>query len=119
MNEIILTKNARKLLRKLLKHYRKRLSHGASSTAAAYFGGSEEIHRDILPKWSFDAVDAACSELLRQKLVSGFRADGVVYSLHLSDRGIAFSESSSGKTASSFFGWVWELLKAIQSLLPL
>lgn len=118
MDEIILTKEARSLLRSLLKVYRKRLRSGVPPADAANFNCSEEIHKSILPEWSFDAVDTACAELLQHGLGNGFRADGVVYRFRLSAKGIAFIESASEKTASSFLGWAWEILKAIQDLLP-
>lgn len=118
MNEISLTKNAATVLKKLYDQYKARVRKGMSNSEAADFGDSKAIHRQYFPKWEFEDLDAACAELLRAKLLSGFRADGYVFCATLSDDGIAFSENNVAKNASTFFGRALELIQAIRSRLP-
>lgn len=118
MDEISLTANAATVLKRLCKQYKKRLKDGASKSEAADFDSSKVIHAEFFPKWDFEDVDAACSELLRGGMLCGFRADGYVYCAVLSDAAIAFSENRASKNASRFVGSVLDLIQAIRSLLP-
>lgn len=118
MSEIILTKEASTVLKKLYSQYKKRLRAGTPASDAKEFENAKVIHKELFPDWSFEAVDSACAELLNAKLLGGFRADGYVYRAYLVNAGIAFSQGLGSKNASNFFGRVLELVQAIRSLLP-
>lgn len=118
MNEITLTKSSSVVLKKLYKRYIKRTADGMPKSNAADFGDSLAIHDELFPKWSWEDVDAACEELLNADLIVGFRADGYVYRVCLSDAGITFAQNLGSKNVSSSFGYLLELFQAIQALLP-
>lgn len=118
MDEITLTKNASDVFAKVYKEYRKRIKRGASKSDAADFDSSKAVHRDLLPKWDFDNVDAACAELRNAGLTYGFKADGYEYHVSLSDQGIIYGENRAPAAASTVVSRVLEVLQAIRSLLP-
>lgn len=117
MDELNLTKNASAVLKKIQSRYKQRIKEGMSKSDAADFDSSKAIHEELLPKWTFEDVDSACAELLRAKLLDGFRADGYVFRASLSETGIALSEGSPLKNVPKFVGWVLELAQAIRALL--
>lgn len=118
MDEITLTPEAVDVLTSLCKEYRKRLKRGMSKSDAANFDSSKAIHRDLFPSWSFADVDEACTELWKAGLLDGFRADGYLYQVSLSNAGMSFNQYRTSKTVSTFFGLLKELVQAILSLRP-
>ena len=118
MNEITLTPESADVLSSLCKEYRKRVKHGMSKFDAANFDSSKAIHRDLFPKWTFDDLDEACTELWKAGLLDGFRADGYLYQASLSDAGISFNQYRASKTFSTFFALLKELAQAILSHWP-
>lgn len=118
MENVVLTSTAAAVLKKLYSQYKKRIRNGMPKSDAADFGSSRTIHKEFFPGKSFEDIDAACAELLRANLLTGFRADGYLYHAALSDTGIAFSENTASRNASTFFGQVLELVQTIRSLLP-
>lgn len=88
-----LTKESDALLCLLYKEFLQRIRSGTSRSDAKELGGSDDIQRDIAPKWSFDDVDELCRELHRVGLLDVFYAADVAYIVRLSDDGIIYMEN--------------------------
>ena len=65
-----LSHRASKVLRALLREYRRRAKSSDSPRPDREFGSSTQIRDRFFPRWSVAAVDAACTELARAGLLS-------------------------------------------------
>lgn len=88
-----LTKDADALICLMYKQYVQKRKDKISKSQAKIFGSSDNIQKNIAPKWSFEDVDETCRELSRAKLLNCSYADDVVYSAYLSDEAIIYMEN--------------------------
>ena len=65
-----LSHRSSKVLRALLREYRRRAKSSDSPRPDREFGSSTQIRDRFFPRWSVAAVDAACIELARAGLLS-------------------------------------------------
>jgi hypothetical protein len=92
--DVVLTKDAKQLLRLLYNAYLSRRKKGTNKSDAASFSSSKHIHKQFMSRWSWDDVDATCKELVRYGLFNFLSADNTVYSnARITDKGIAYMES--------------------------
>lgn len=109
METIALTREAKILLKRIYKHYKSNRRSGLSKTDATRLGSSKDIHRNSLPNWAIEDVDAVCWELDQAGLLSCFLADGIAYSVILTDLGIVQMEQR-------FAGPLKTILNLLQTL---
>ncbi len=88
-----LTSDADRLICILYKAYLDSRDRGFSKADARCFGSSEKIHEAHFPDWLYEDVDETCRELSRNGLLNCFWADGIAYSVELSDSGICYMEN--------------------------
>lgn len=114
MDEIKLTKDSDYLLCSLYKDYLRKRADGIPKTAAINVGGSEEIQKEIFPKWSVEDVDATCRELCNAGMLKGFAADNIVYEATLSDQAIIYMENRFERNINT----VMDYIIKIKSMIP-
>lgn len=115
MSDIRLSRDADALICVLYKEFIRRRKSGESKQRARNMGGSPEIHRDLLPKWSFEDVDETCRELSRAGLINCSWADDIAFLVFLSDAGIVYMENRFKDGLAS----VLEHLETLRSFIPL
>lgn len=113
MSDIKLTKDADAMICVLYKKYLQRRKDGASKCEAKLFSGSEEIHDDLMPKWSFEDVDETCRELSRAGLLDCLFAEDVTEIASLSDAAIIYMENRFKDNVSSLLAHIDSLLSLI------
>lgn len=106
MSEIQLTKDADAMICVLYKNYLQRRKSGESKRSAKHFQGSEEIHAELMPKWSFEDVDETCRELSRAGFLDCLFADDVTEIADLSDTAIIYMENRFKKNLSSLIDYI-------------
>ena len=114
MEQIRLTKDADALLCVLYKTYKDRRASGTPKADAKYFSGSDFIHDNLMPKWSFEDVDETCRELARADMLKCLFADDVVWWANLTDLAIIYQENRFADSAEGFL----EHLERLRALLP-
>lgn len=114
MSEIQLTKDADALICVLYKEYLQRRENGIPKSTAKRFGGSPNIHSQLMSKWSFEDVDETCRELSRAGLLKCFYADNIAYDALLSDAGIIYMEKRFANGLKSVLNY----LERIKAFLP-
>lgn len=92
METIKLTREAKILLRRIYRQYKLNRRSGLSKSDSSRLGSSKDIHQKTAPNWIFEDVDAVCRELDKAGLLSCFLADGIAYSVVLTDLGIVQME---------------------------
>lgn len=88
-----LTKDAKKLLHVLYNAYCDKRKKDIPKSKACCFGGSPEIHHELLPDWTFEDVDDTCRELSRAGLIDCFWADNIAIHVTLPASTIALMEN--------------------------
>lgn len=88
-----LTKDSDALICLLYKNYCQQRKNGVSKANARLFGGSDDIQKDIAPKWSFENVDETCRELHNANLIGCSYYDNVAQNVWLTDNGIIYMEN--------------------------
>lgn len=109
-----LTKDADAMICVLYKNYLRRRKSGVPKRDAKFFGGSAEIHTDLMPKWSFEDVDETCRELSRAGFLDCHFADNVTYLAYLTDDAIIYMENRFKDGISSLL----EHLHSLMSIIP-
>lgn len=115
MSDIRLSRDADALICVLYKEFKQRRKSGEPKQKARNMGGSPVIHKNLLPKWSFEDVDETCRELSRAGLVNCSWADNIAYRVILSDAGIVYMENRFKDGLAS----VLDHLEALRSFIPL
>ena len=115
MDKIRLSKDADALICVVYKAYLERRKAGQSKRDARLMGGSPNIHKELLPKWSFEDVDETCGELSIAGLLNCQYADNFAYFVTLSDKGIIYMENRFKDGLSA----VLEHLKSLMTFIPL
>lgn len=92
-SDIELTSDADYLICALYRKYRENRKSGIPKSKAKMFGSSEDIHKDLMPEWTFEDVDETCRELHRSEMIQCMYADGIVYTAALSDKAIIYMEN--------------------------
>ena len=113
--DIQLTKDADALICLLYKQYCQKLKDGVPKTQAKMFGSSEDIHKTIAPKWTFEDVDETCRELSRAGLLECRYADNIVWFAQLSDTGIIYMKNRFKNNLDN----VLDYLNKIRNILPI
>lgn len=93
MNSIELSKDADALICLIYKHYLELRSAGNSKSTAKLLDSSKDIHKNIIPEWSFEDVDDTCRELHRQNLLNISYYDDICAIVELTDNGIVYMEN--------------------------
>lgn len=112
MGEISLTKDSDALICVLYRDYLKKRKSGTAKSDAKWFGSSEFIQRDLIPKWSPEDTDETCRELHRAGLLTCEYADNRVIFCILSDAGIAYMENRFANGLDEVLGYI-ERIKSI------
>lgn len=114
MSEIILSKEAKTLIRAIYKEYKRRRKAGMPKDQARSFGDSDTIQANILDKWNINDIDEACQELNNAGLIDCLLLDSTIGETDLTDEGINFMENYNTGKLSVF----WKLLELVRSFLP-
>lgn len=114
MDEIQLTKDSDYLLCSLYANYLEKRSNGISKARASCSGGSEDIQKNIFPKWCLDDVDETCRELDRAGMLHCLYADNIVYTATLSDQAIIYMENRFENKANRILDYIAK----IKSMIP-
>lgn len=117
MNDV--SKDSRKVLKVLLKQYKKRLKQGQPLDQAAYFSDSNEIHDSWFSDWICGDVEYACFELRRNGYLKFKIYDNIPMIIYLTDKAVTASENAYLTALKMFVRPLWEILKTIISVLKL
>lgn len=112
-DDIKLTKESDYLICAIYKDYLEKRKNGMPKSKAKMYGGSKQIHQDILPKWLFEDVDETCLELSRAGLVKCFSADNIVLRLIITDDGIIYMENRFKNNVKSVFDYMVKIKEFI------
>ena len=113
MPDIQLTKDADALICVIYKEYLKKRESGIAKGEAKWFGGSDDLQKTFLPKWTPEDVDETCLELQRANLLACQCADNTVSECILSDSAIIYME----RRFTNGLRGVLDYLKTIKSIL--
>ena len=114
MTDKVLTKDADALICVLYKAYLQRRKDGTDKFHAKLFGGSPDIHENLMPKWSFEDVDETCRELCRARYIDVVFDDDIANTVILSDVGIIYMENRFVDGLSGVIGY----LERIKGIIP-
>lgn len=114
MDDIRLTNRGRVLLDELFQEYTRRENQDIPRFQARLFGGADAIQRDLLQTWREDDIQDVCAELADNEMIEIITGDDDVLMLWLTDRGIAWAQTSGARKWAAF----WETIGKIRSLLP-
>ena len=113
MDNIRLTKDADALLCVLYKTYKDRRASGTPKAEAKVFSDSDYIHKNLMPKWSFEDVDETCRELDRAGMLHCRYADDVTWMASLTDSAIIYQENRFADSTEAFLGHIEKLRNLI------
>ena len=109
MFEKEITRDSEKVLGVLFTEYKNRRKQKISKSEAIRFNNSDSVHDKYFPNENTEDIFDFCMELKSAELVTGIRADGTLYTLNLSDKGIVYMENKP----KEFFS---DIIKIIDSL---
>jgi len=108
-----LTKDSDKLICLIYRIYLEERKAGNSKTKAKMLGSSQNIHRSIVPSWTYEDVDETCKELSRVGLLNCSYADNVVSFCYLSDSAIIYMENRFANGLRDLLGYLSKIAPAI------
>jgi len=93
MSEILLTKDAERLLALMYRAYLNRRKDGKDKLTAKQMGGFSQIHKELLPNENPLDVLETCRELGRSGYLRSFWASNTIISSQLTDETIIYMEN--------------------------
>lgn len=114
MNDI--SKDSRKVLKVLIKQYKKRLKQGQDKDSATYFQSSAEIHDSWFPDWSQSSVEYACRELSRQGYLRRSSYNNISTIIYLTDKSLTAYENERSNSFKSALKYIWDIVKTVLKL---
>ena len=94
MSNIQLSKDADYLICLIYKRYIEIRDNGISKSDAKTIGDSHDVHKNIVPEWSFEDTDDTCRELINKGLLDNrIYVDDICGYMSLSDDGIVYMEN--------------------------
>lgn len=111
-----LTKDSDALICVIYKAYLEKRKNNISKDQAKFCGGSDAIHRNLMPQWSFEDVDETCKELHRKGLLDVHYAGNTCYDVNLSDDAIIYMENRFVNGLNSVLDYVHKIKSIVSPL---
>lgn len=114
MNETVLTKESRKLLKTLYKAYKRNRKEGQSTELARCFAGISDIQR-YAPKWTAEDIESVCGELWQADFLRCQPGDDTLVWVELKPEAIAYMQNGFGRAITG----VADVISWIKNISPL
>lgn len=93
MSDVVLTKNADKLLKAIYKNYLQKSKQDLPQNKCRFIGYADDIQKTICPELSLDKIEVACHELCEYNFLSFRVYDNICSNIQLTSDGISYMEN--------------------------